>query len=181
MASLQFRDLLPREQRVLWAVYDYGGVLADYQVQALFFPQSEQTIAKYSPEKRAKYGRTHRTVQLVLNRLKEWDYAEQPDFRHRMQLPGYSVVWLTKRGAAFVASMQGVSLASLKWRKPYSRWSETEHDIEVSDFRIAVERSAAPRSGFTLARWIGERDFLSHPDTVTYSVPDGKTTKTMRR
>ncbi|MCL4247391.1 MAG: replication-relaxation family protein [Anaerolineae bacterium] len=152
-----------RDGQILEAIFAYDGVLADYQIQRLFF------------------GAVKRTAEIRLQKLVEMGYITRPDRQHRAQLPGYTVYWLTKPGAEYIASLQGQSLADLHWRKPEARWSLVQHDIAVNDFRIAVTQAAAAHSELQLTEWIPSSIFWADHDTIEYDIKqDGKARKERR-
>jgi hypothetical protein len=152
--------LTERDKRLLETIHSHEGILADYQLQRLFF-------------------RGRRTAQERLSKLYHNGYLERPDRRRRATLP-YMVYWLAEKGAAIVAARHGEEVAGFKYRaKP--RWSLVEHDIAINDFRIAVAEAARQWPELTLTEWVPSSEFWAEADQVDYVVPNrGKATRKIR-
>lgn len=144
--SKQYRfTLQQRDRAVFSAIHHYNGVLSDQQIQGLFFPTKYGAV---SFERRA-YGWV------------EAGYIE----RHLCQL-GCMVNFLTRKGAADVASLKGAKFDTFKWRKPGERWLEVPHDVRSNDFAIAVERAVAALPSVTILESISDYEFRRFPDQV---------------
>ena len=148
--------LTERDKRIFEAIYSHEGILADYQIQRLFFS-----------------GR--RTTQERLSRLYHNGYLDRPDRRQRATLQ-YMVYWLAEKGAAEVAALSGDDLSEFKYRAN-PRWSLVKHDVAVNDFRLDVEEAAYHNPTLELEEWIPSEEFWAYPDRIEYSLPDGRKTQ----
>src|SRR5258708_6595550 len=110
-----------RDRELIAAIHTHDGILADYQLRAMFF----QT------------DKTGRFFQDRMSVLFHNGYVAKPDREHRAQLK-YTVYWLGKKGAELLAGKDGLTLNQFKWRHPMERWSQVEHDVEQNDVRLAV-------------------------------------------
>lgn len=160
MSSTKQPRWTARDGRILEAIHAYDGMLSDYQIKRLFFGVGE------------------RTHEIRLKKLMDMGLVTRPDRQHRAQLPGFTVYWLTERGARYVADLHGVTLKELGWRRPYQRWHQTIHDVEINDFRIRVHEACSAQEALTLTDWIGSREFYAHFDTVTYTIGSDTTQHT---
>ncbi len=145
--------LTARDGRILEAVHAFDGILADYQIQRLFFT-----------------GRTQ--MQLRTRLLYQHGYLARPDRRQRAALPAMTY-WLAERGAAYLASLRGQTASELAYRKQ-PRWSLIPHDLAVNDVRIAVLHACQQHPALELAEWIPSSEFWAYPDTVEYRKANGK-------
>lgn len=148
--------LTERDKRIFETIYSHEGIMADYQLQALFFS-----------------GR--RMAQERLSKLYHNGYLDRPDRRRRASLP-YMVYWLAEAGAAEVAALYGEELADFKYRAT-PRWSLVEHDVTVNDFRLAVAEAAYHVREVELLEWIPSSEFWSEADQVEYQLPGGNKAK----
>lgn len=146
-----------RDQQILLTIYAYDGVLADYQIDRLFFHNRRQM-----------YNR--------MSKLFHNGYVAKPNRKDRYSLD-YTVFWLDKKGAEFVAQQQGIPLSELSWRKPHERWSQTIHDVTVGDIRITVTEALAALPGYELLEWIPSRIFWATPDAVAFTDSQGRSKK----
>lgn len=151
--------LTERDKRILEAIHHYEGVLADFQIQRLFFT-----------------SRTQASFRLKL--LYQNAYVSRPDRKQRAALPAM-VYWLDRAGAAYVAALQGQSLESFSYRKE-PRYLQLEHDLQVNDVRITLEEACSRTPGFVLDEWIPGTEFAAYPDKVTYSYAGKEVTRYVR-
>lgn len=142
--------LTPRDKQMLEAIYEYNGVLADYQLARMFF----------SSERRMK----ERMTLLYQNR-----YVNRFDRKERNSY-SYMAYFLDKVGVAFLKQTYG---ESLKFRLKGDRDSRIHHDVVVNDVRIAL-RAALPTIGATLIESTNSLEFDSEHDIITVPLPDGK-------
>jgi hypothetical protein len=140
--------LTDRDRRIIEAVYSYDGILTDNQIRRLF-----------------RIGRTQ--AQLRLKLLYQHGYLNRPDRRRRWMLP-FTVYWLGRGGAAYIAGLEGKDLRGFTWRQE-PRWITIEHDVAVNDLRIAVVTACEHEPRVTLSEWMGQDEFWSQPDKVTYT------------
>jgi len=147
--------LTERDKHILEAVHAYDGMLADYQIQALFFT-----------------GRTQMKLRTKL--LFQNGYLNRPDRKRRAALD-YMIYWLGKKGAEYVAGLAGQTLEDFEWRRE-PRWGQISHDIAVNDFRIAVVQACQISPHLVLGEWIPEGEFRSNPDSVKVPDQNGKST-----
>jgi hypothetical protein len=169
---MQFQD---RDARLIESIYAYDGVLAGHHIQELFWPNA-----------------TKRAMEMRLLPLCENGYLSRPTPEHRQTkaLPE-PVYWLGWRGMLHVASAKGLTVEppkqqnenqlrifekclrkhGIRWlREP--RWSQLKHDLDVVDFRRAVEKAVANLPFLLLERWIPEGDFMSKSDFIEYKFRD---------
>ncbi|MBL8163272.1 MAG: replication-relaxation family protein [Anaerolineae bacterium] len=145
--------LTERDKRILEAIHAYDGILADYQIQRLFFT-----------------GRTQMQTRTRL--LYQHGYLARPDRRHRALLPSM-VYWLGERGAAYVAGLDGQSIQEFTYRRE-PRWQQVEHDLAVNDVRIALTQACVRHPHLLLEEWLPQSEFWAHPDRVEYTDLTGK-------
>lgn len=148
--------LTGRDKRIFEAIHSHEGMMADYQIQRLFFDGK-------------------RTTQERLSKLYHNGYLERPDRRRRASLP-YMVYWLAEGGAAEVAALYGEELTGFKYRSA-PRWSMIEHDIAVNDFRLDIEGVAQRLPGIELVEWVPSSEFWAYADRVEYELPNGSKAK----
>jgi len=141
----------PRDRAILEAVYIHDGLLSEQQIQRLFFT-----------------GVNIRTVRERLMLLVQHGYLARPDIKQRAQLDE-PVYWLERRGAQYVADLQNVQLSELNWRRPGMRFRETEHDLKINDFRLAVTEAIAVEPELELGEWIPSRVFWSRTDRIEFA------------
>lgn len=146
--------LTARDSRILEAIHTFDGVLSDKQIRALFFGAVSQ-------------------MQLRMRLLYQHGYVARPDRRRRASL-STMVYWLDERGAAHVAGLSGIPLEEFSYRRE-PKWAQLDHDLTVNEIRMALMQACQTTPGFTLEQWIPQGEFWSHPDKVTFTLPDGKT------
>lgn len=142
-----------RDGHILEAIQAYDGLLADYQIQRLFFTAERQCRGR-------------------LNILFRHGYLMRPDLKQRGSLP-CMVNWLSKKGAAYVAGLYGQDIKSFAYRRQ-PRWSQVTHDLAVNDFRIDVVEASRRNTALHLEQWIPEGEFWAHPDRVHYADIHGR-------
>ncbi len=143
--------LTERDRRILETVHAYDGLLSEQQIRHLFFT-----------------GRTATQVRLML--LYQHGYLNRPDRRQRAALPAM-IYWLSEKGAAYVASLNGQALADFPWRKE-PRMMQVEHDLAVNDLRITITKACQTIPHFSLNQWIAASEFHADPDKVEYLLPN---------
>ena len=151
-------QLTARDKHILEAIHAYDGILSDRQIQRLFFSGRSQ-------------------MQLRTRLLYQNGYLERLDRRRRAALP-FMLYWLARRGAAYVAGLDGTQLSRFAWRKT-PRWSTVEHDVAANDVRIAVVQACRQITGVELETWVNQSEFWSQADRVVYT--DGRTDKEQTR
>jgi hypothetical protein len=139
--------LTQRDRHILEAIHAYDGMLGFSHIQRLFFTGKSQT------EERLKL-------------LYQHGFLQRPDRLQRMRLPEM-IYWLDRPGAEYVASLMGVPFSDLGWRKE-PRWSQVEHDLAVSTFRLDLQAACAASPDVQIETWIPEGEFLAYPDVVEY-------------
>ncbi|MEP7288439.1 MAG: replication-relaxation family protein [Chloroflexota bacterium] len=152
--------LTDRDRAVIAAIHDYDGILADYQLRAMFFHDERYFMERMS--------------FLFHN-----GYVAKPDRQRRAQLK-YTVYWLDKTGAELLAGQQGTPYGEFKWRRPYERWNQVTHDVQTNDVRLAVTKALEPLPTYHLLEWASERDFHRHPDQVEYVDKNGAKQKRLQ-
>lgn len=140
--------LTERDRNILQAIHAYDGVLSFSQIQRLFFTGKSQA------EQRLKLLYQHR-------------YLGRPDQDQRRRL-SEMVYWLDRRGAELVASLSGISVTEMGWRKE-PRWFQMEHDLAVNNFRLDLQQACQNASEVNMERWVPESEFWAFPDQITYN------------
>ena len=164
--------LTDRDKEIVKAVFAYR-LLTREQVEILLF----------SPEG----NQDHRTKTSICQKRLKLLYQHQ--FLDRIHLPivpnegsGPIVYCLAEQGAQLVANELGVERSSVGWRRKDNAvdFYFLDHSLRINDVRIAVAL-AAKRSGWTLTRWLTERELKSlrervqdpaHPDRTLPVAPD---------
>lgn len=148
--------LTERDGQILEAIHRYDGLLADYQIQQLFFTGRAQ-------------------MQHRMKLMFQHGYVARPDRKRRASLP-YMVYWLAEKGAEYVAGLGGLTLENFKWHKAL-RWSLVRHDVAINDFRIVIEKACNNHPALRLEDWIVESEFRAYPDEVEVTLPNGSRLK----
>lgn len=148
-----------RDKLILEAVHAYDGMLGFAQLQRMFFTGESQTKQR-------------------LKLLYQHKYLNRPNKEQRRRLP-QMIYWLDKRGAEFVASLNGNALREFPWRKQ-PRWFQAEHDLAVNDFRLDMEDACKDDPDIHLETWTPESEFWAYPDKVSYTYQDRKQTRNIR-
>lgn len=143
--------LTERDKRIIEAVHAYDGMLSFPQIQRLFFTGKSQA------EQRLKLLYQHR-------------YLARPDREQRRRL-SEMIYWLDKKGAEYIASLNGIALKEFPWRKE-PRWFQVEHDLAVNDFRLNMLEASSQDDQINLETWIPESEFWAYPDKITYTYQD---------
>jgi hypothetical protein len=147
--------LTERDKHILQAILTYDGLLSFSQIQRLFFTGKSQ-------------------AELRLRLLYQQGYLGRPDQDQRRRIPEM-VYWLDRRGAELVASLNGVTLGELGWRKE-PRWFQVEHDLALIDFRLDLEQACRSAPQVAIETWYPESEFHGFPDKVSYTYNDYKFT-----
>lgn len=135
-----------REQKLLLTLYRFEGVLADYQIKQLFFD-------------------SYAWMENRLKLLCDGEYLYRFNLEQRALLP-YTAYLLDRKGIDFVASVEGVPIRLLKWRKPGEGLQLIPHDVELNDLRISVNRAIKTLPGGQLTQWVNSRMLKSKPDVI---------------
>lgn len=151
-----------KKSQIIEAIYDNDGVLTRRHIKEEFY-----------------HNMTWRAMEKMLASLKEKGYIDWASLEQRRNNPiPEPVVWLHWKGALHIASLYGVKISppkrinenqlrqfqkalrdnGIRWlREPH--WHALRHDIAVTDFKVAVNKSVSRTSSYTLARWIPESIF----------------------
>lgn len=146
----------PRDKRILEHIHLHDGMLTDYQVQALEFTG-------------------HRQATDRLGKLFHNEYLARPSQQERKKA-GVMFYWLTEKGAATVAGVEGKLPKDFKWRRE-PLWNQIEHDIRVNDVWVTAIVACRDNPEFDLFEWIPEAVFRADPDRVEYTDRKGQTAK----
>jgi len=163
----------PRDEQILKAIYDYGGVLSRRHIKEMFWPD-----------------KSLRAMEIRMSKLRTSGYITWPDADQRKLHPiPEPIAWLAPKGILFVAQKSGVIAAEPKrmsenqlrlleknlgkggihWvREP--AWSKLKHDLTVIDLRRSFEKSPDSLPSIRFDEWIGEHAFRAEPDVVIYQV-----------
>ena len=152
--------LTERDRAILEAIHAFDGMLADYQIQKLFF-------------------RGKRQMQHRMSLLFHHGYVARPDRKRRAAITN-TIYWLSKKGANYVAGLSGQNLNEFKYRKE-PKWFTLDHDVAVNDFRLSLLRSSQSCRDCQFEYWIPESEFWARPDRVEYKLPNGKRKSRMIR
>jgi hypothetical protein len=145
--------LTGRDRAILEAIQAFDGVLADYQIQRLFFQGKRQ-------------------MQYRMSLLFHHGYVSRPDRKRRAAIPNM-VYWLSNKGARYVAGLSGMNLRNFKYRED-PKWFTLEHDIAINNFRLNIIDACHSNPQFELEQWIPDGEFWAHPDRVEFKMPNGK-------
>ncbi|MBX3083942.1 MAG: replication-relaxation family protein [Anaerolineae bacterium] len=139
-----------RDRQILEAIHSHDGILADYQIRALFFTGDSQ-------------------FRLRMRYLFQHGYVARPSYKRRASL-NHLMYWLDTKGAEHVSGLTGTPVTDFVYVKE-PRWSQLDHDIAINDVRIAIAKACENdlSNGITLAEWIPQSEFYSHPDKVDYT------------
>lgn len=148
--------LTDRDKRIIEAIYDHDGLLADYQIQRLFFSKK-------------------RWMQQRLQQLCQHHYLQQPTRPQRLILPCL-IYWLGREGARYLAGQTKQTLRTFRYRKK-PRWFQVAHDLAVNDFRLNIASACQQHTHLQLVEWITEQDFMVNPDIVEFENSQGKMIK----
>lgn len=162
----------PRDGEILWAIYQYDGVLSRRHLKEMFWPEA-----------------TERAMDKVLLRLVREHYLERPSEEHHKTVaipePIFFLGW---RGILWIAGQQGIEVKEPsgnnenQMRKVHKRirdhgirWlrepnQQLKHDLAVIDFRLAVEKATSEHPTLTLEEWTPESVFRSDKDKVDFEV-----------
>jgi len=110
--------------------------------------------------------------------LYQHKYVNRPGLDERRRLPEM-IYWLDKRGAEYVASLEGTALQDFSWRKE-PRWFQVEHDLAVNDFRLDLEEACRNNPQMILENWIAESEFWAYPDKITYAYNESQLKRNIR-
>ena len=177
VAAMRFQ---PRDDQLLRAIHELGGVLAKRQIKDMLWP-----------------AKSSRAMEKRLAKLYHHGYIRWPEREHWRREPvPESVCWLGWRGIMRLAETLGLGLEhvatanenqlrklevslrrqGLQWmREP--RWIQLEHDIAVVDFRLHLNEALRGLQTLTLSEWWPERVFRSDMDVVEFEAEgrDGST------
>ncbi|MCZ7538791.1 MAG: replication-relaxation family protein [Anaerolineae bacterium] len=144
----------PRDKDILEAIYHHEGVLADYQIERLFFDSTRRMKARMSLLYHNGY----------VNRLS----------RQQRNSYGFMAYFLDEKGIDYLASVRGVLPKDLRARAKDERTSLIRHDVKLNDVRIAVMAALENLPDVEVVEWVNSRTFWADHDTVTYQDKDGK-------
>jgi hypothetical protein len=152
-------DFNERDQSIIRMIYAFDGILADYQIERLFF-------------------HSHARMKARMSKLFHNGYVARLNRAQRAQLP-YMVYCLDKRGVDFIANLEGVALRELHWRTPWEGWSLVRHDIELNDIRLSIMGAIKGLAQANLVQWTTAQQFAMHASRVIYT--DSKGTRRVRQ
>jgi hypothetical protein len=156
--------LTQRDKQILETIHAFDGLLSLRQIDRLFF---------------SGQGRSQARARMRL--LYDNAYVQMPDPESIHQVPmGESIYWLDRKGASFVAGLEGRPVRQFKWRAT-PRYAQLEHDLKVNDFHIAVEQTCRLHPMLTIDSWVSEGEFATANDKVVYTSLQGKQRKRVVR
>lgn len=158
-----------RDERLLQAIFDYGGFLTARHLHNMFFS-----------------GKDQRTMERRISKLYHNQYLEWPSLEQRRTRPiPEPLYWLSWKGILLVASKLGLEIEppisptsnqlrllrqrlrsqGISWlNEPH--WIQLSHDIKVIDVRLAFEHAVQALSYVSLTECITESAFRTNPDTI---------------
>lgn len=152
--------LTERDKQILESIHAFDGMMSLAQIDRLYFSAKGRTQPRHRMRLLCAHG-----------------YAQQPDETTKHQVPwGETIYWLGRKGAAFLAGLQGQPLKQFRWRKQ-PRYSQIAHDLAVNDFRLDIAEAVASNSSLYLREWQPESEFQAQLDLVSYTLPNGRTKK----
>lgn len=165
-----------RDIDILEKIQSFDGVMARRQIKEIFWPNS----SNQSMEKR-------------LSKLFHNGYISWPSDQHRKYrtIPE-PIIWVGWRGAIVLTQRRGIQILEpksdnenqlrllekrlrdhgIRWlREP--NWNQIQHDLAVSDFHLAVEKSVLDYPNFKLDDWVLESAFRTETDVIHYDYKTG--------
>ena len=130
--------LTKRDRQILEAIHSFDGMLGFPQIRRLFFTGKSQA------EERLKL-------------LYQNSYLNRPNREQRLRMPEM-IYWLDRNGAELVASLTGVPLVELGWRRE-PRWFQVDHDLAVNNFRLDLIEACRDDPEVSLEVWVPESEF----------------------
>ena len=171
---MHFQD---RDELILHAIQNYGGVIAKRQIHDLFW-----------------IGKSERAMQNRLSKLYANKYINRPSLKQRKLNPiPEPIIWLGWKGVLYLANAANLKvnppktinenqLRSLelslrrkgfRWlREP--RWTQLNHDLTTIDIRLKIGFDLQALKYLEMERWINETDFRSNYDRITFTYKDRK-------
>jgi hypothetical protein len=163
-----------RDEEVLSAIQQYGGVMARRHLKDIFWPD-----------------KTWRAMEKRLAKLYRGGYLDWPTHEQwRSQPVPEPICWLGWRGALLLGMDPDNDVPDLEatnenrkrrlevtlrksgfhWlREP--RWLQLRHDLRLLDFRMIIEGAVRSHKSLSLGGWVLEREFRSDPDVIEYETP----------
>lgn len=152
--------LTQRDVKILEAIHAYDGLMSLAQIDRLYFSGQGRTQPRHRMRLLCAHG-----------------YVQQPDKVTKHQVPwGETIYWLGRKGASLLAGLQGQSLKQFPWRKQ-PRYAQIAHDLAINNFRLDIAEALTSNPSLTLREWQPESEFLTQPDVVSYTLPNGRTKK----
>jgi len=174
-----------RDQVILNAIHEYGGVLAKRHLQQMFWPN------------RTRRAMERRLAKLYRNGYLAWPTRQQwrshPIPEPICWLGWKAALWLASANNTAVVPLQdanenqqrklerAIRTAGLHWlREP--RWIQLDHDLAVVDFRLLLENSLRENRSLRMSKWLNEYVFRSNMDVVEFDAEDpGGSIRRMRK
>ncbi len=174
-----------RDEIILNAIYEVGGVVAKRQVKEMFW-----------------LNKTWRAMEKRLSKLYHNGFIDWPDREQWRREPiSEAVCWLGWKGAIHLAQSWGLpvdpptkvnenqlrKLESLLRRQNFHwmrepRWIQLAHDLAVVDFRLLLDKAIRECPSLALSEWLHEGIFRSQMDIMEYEVEgQNGTTRKMKK
>lgn len=148
--------LTDRDKRIFSTIEQFDGLLADYQIARLFFPNAGE-----------------RTMRERLRLLVEHRYLARERYEVRpSDSTSSTIYWLDRQGAISLAAERGRTVKAVKPRR-----DRVPHALAINDFRIAIISACETGPHLSLEQWVTERMFAVEPDLVAYTDKTGRRTK----
>jgi hypothetical protein len=152
--------LTDRDIQILETIHVFDGLMSLCQIDRLYFSGQGRSQPRHRLRLLTKHG-----------------YLQQPIQSRLHQVPwGQTIYWLGRKGAEIIAALHSQNLKHFRWRNS-PRYSQIAHDLAVNNFRICVLEATEAEPTLSLREWQPEGEFLAQPDSVEYTLPNGKRRK----
>ncbi len=142
-------ELTTRDKQIFETIYQYEGVLADYQLERLFF-------------------HSHRRMQGRMSLLFHAGYLNRFT-RQQQAMYGFMAYFLDEKALNYLAAAQGVERKALQARGRDERTALIPHDVKLNDVRITIMQALQHLPQVQFVTWINSRTFWAQHDTVEYT------------
>lgn len=145
--------LTPRDRHILETIHQFEGMLADYQIERLFFASTPRMKARMS-------------LLYHNNYVDRFTRQQQSNY-------GFMAYFVAEQGIEYLSNKHGLKSKELRPRTKEERNSLIQHDVTLNDVRIAILEALARQPQAQLLEWVTARTFARDYDTITYTDQQG--------